>query len=48
MVDNLDAKMGAVQSAIRNTSPEKSFSDYLPALKSSILVEPLDGEKQDS
>lgn len=48
MVDNLDAKMGAVQSAIRNTSPEKSFSDYLPALKSSILVEPLHGEKQDS
>lgn len=37
MVDNLDAKMGMVQRALRNGSEETEFSEYLPGLKSALL-----------
>jgi 3'-5' exoribonuclease len=36
MIDNLDAKMGMVQRALR-TGDEAEFSDYLPGLKAQIL-----------
>lgn len=39
MVDNLDAKMGMVQQALRNTAQTDLFSEYCPGLKSSVLVE---------
>lgn len=38
MIDNLDAKMGMVQAALRNTASTEEFSEYYPGLKSSILV----------
>lgn len=38
MVDNLDARMGVVQYALRHAIDEKEFSEYSPALKSSILT----------
>lgn len=41
MIDNLDARMGMVQYAIRHRSEEKSFSDYLPGLKAPLLTEPI-------
>lgn len=41
MIDNLDAKMGMVQQAIRNSLESDIFSDYFAGLKSSILVESL-------
>ena len=37
MVDNLDAKMGMVQRALRACADEVEFSEYLPGLKSSLL-----------
>lgn len=40
MIDNLDAKMGMVQSALRNTPGTEEFSEFLPGLKSAILVVP--------
>lgn len=40
MIDNLDAKMGMVQAAIRNTQGAEEFSEFLPGLKSSVLVSP--------
>lgn len=39
MVDNLDAKMGMVQQAIRKTAETDSFSEYYPGLKANILTE---------
>ncbi len=39
MVDNLDAKMGMVQQALRNTAETDVFSDYLGGLKSNVLVQ---------
>lgn len=39
MVDNLDAKMGMVQQALRNTLASDLFSEYSGGLKSSVLVE---------
>lgn len=39
MVDNLDAKMGMVQQVLRKSNAGDVFSDYLPGLKSSVLVE---------
>ncbi len=39
MVDNLDAKMGMVQQVLRKSDANDVFSDYLPGLKSSLLVE---------
>lgn len=41
MIDNLDAKMGMVQQALRNSVEGDLFSDYTPGLKSSVLLEPL-------
>jgi 3'-5' exoribonuclease len=38
MVDNLDAKMGMVQRALRQTSETEEFSERLPGLNSSLLV----------
>lgn len=38
MVDNLDAKMGMVQQALRNSQEGDVFSDYLPGLKANLLV----------
>lgn len=40
MVDNLDAKMGMVQQALRETPEEKEFSEYIPGLQSKLLVTP--------
>lgn len=40
LVDNLDAKMGMVQRALRISGPDDKFSDYLPGLKSALLVSP--------
>ena len=40
LVDNLDAKMGMVQRALRQAGPEDEFSDYLPGLKAPVLVRP--------
>lgn len=37
MIDNLDAKMGMVQRAIRQASSD-AFSDYMPGLKSPVLT----------
>ena len=39
LIDNLDAKMGMVQDALRKAAPETVFSDFLPGLKTAILVE---------
>lgn len=39
MIDNLDAKMGMVQQALRNTSQSDVFSEYLAGLKANVLVE---------
>jgi 3'-5' exoribonuclease len=38
MVDNLDARMGMVQRALRHSSDSDEFSEYLPGLKSALLV----------
>ncbi len=38
MVDNLDARMGMVQAALRRAGPQDEFSDYLPGLKASLCV----------
>ncbi len=38
MIDNLDAKMGMVQQAIRQTAGETEFSEYLPGLKAPVLT----------
>ena len=40
MVDNLDARMGMVQRALRHSSESDEFSEYLPGLKSALLVPP--------
>ena len=40
MIDNLDAKMGMVQAALRNTAGSEEFSEFFPGLKSSVLVAP--------
>lgn len=37
MVDNLDARMGMVQRALRSSADDVAFSEYLPGLKSSLL-----------
>ena len=38
MVDNLDAKMGMVQRALRQTEQTEEFSERLPGLNASLLV----------
>ncbi len=40
MVDNLDARMGMVQQALRETPEGEAFSDYLAGLKAPVLVTP--------
>lgn len=41
MIDNLDAKMGMVQSALRRTRDAQEFSEYLPGLKAPVLCAPV-------
>jgi 3'-5' exoribonuclease len=38
MIDNLDAKMGMVQRALRNTPANEQFSEFLPGLQTRILL----------
>jgi 3'-5' exoribonuclease len=40
MVDNLDAKMGMVQRALRNAGESDEFSEFLPGLKAPVLLRP--------
>lgn len=40
MVDNLDAKMGMVQRALRNAGEADEFSEFLPGLKAPVLLRP--------
>ena len=40
MIDNLDAKMGMVQRTLRNAPENAEFSDYLPGLKTKLLLTP--------
>jgi 3'-5' exoribonuclease len=42
MIDNLDAKMGMVQRALRNTPVSEEFSDRLLGLQTRLLVTPPD------
>ena len=37
MIDNLDARMGMVQRALRNGGEDVEFSEFLPGLKSALL-----------
>lgn len=39
MIDNLDARMGMVQYALRHRNEDKPFSDYLPGLKAPLLTQ---------
>lgn len=41
MIDNLDARMGMVQRALRQTTEGTEFSEYLPGLKSALLTTPM-------
>jgi len=45
MIDNLDAKMGMVQNALRNTSPDDQFSEFIPGLGAPLLVSPIQEEE---
>jgi 3'-5' exoribonuclease len=38
MIDNLDAKMGMVQRALRQASEGDEFSERLPGLSSQLLT----------
>ena len=40
MVDNLDAKMGMVQYALRSTPDAQEFSDFVPGLGAPLLTRP--------
>ena len=40
MLDNLDAKMGMVQEALRELPPDAEFSEFLPGLKTKLVVGP--------
>ncbi|MBS0663122.1 MAG: HD domain-containing protein [Verrucomicrobia bacterium] len=40
MVDNLDAKLGMVQRALRQANPDDEFSERLPGLNGSLLISP--------
>lgn len=42
MIDNLDAKMGMVQRALRQAPPEGEFSERLPGLNTTLLTKPVD------
>lgn len=41
MIDNLDAKMGMVQRALRQATPNEEFSEKLPGLNTSLLLSKL-------
>ncbi|HYD85783.1 MAG TPA: HD domain-containing protein [Opitutus sp.] len=41
MIDNLDAKMGMVQRALRQASDDTEFSERLPGLSSPLLTKPI-------
>ena len=41
MIDNLDAKMGMVQRALRQANKHDEFSERLPGLNTSLLTKPL-------
>lgn len=41
MIDNLDAKMGMVQRAVRQAGEETEFSERLPGLNSVLLTKPV-------
>ncbi len=41
MIDNLDARMGMVQRALRQAQPDGEFSERLPGLSSPLLTRPL-------
>lgn len=47
MIDNLDARMGMVQYALRHRSDDKPFSDYLPGLKAPLLTAPIQDGNED-
>jgi 3'-5' exoribonuclease len=38
MVDNLDARMGMVQRALRQAAPDEEFSERLPGLNTALLT----------
>jgi len=40
MIDNLDAKMGMIQRTLRNAPEGAEFSEYLPGLKTKLLLTP--------
>jgi 3'-5' exoribonuclease len=44
MIDNLDAKMGMVQRALRQTAETEEFSERLPGLNASLLVTKAGGQ----
>ncbi|TAG32593.1 MAG: HD domain-containing protein [Verrucomicrobia bacterium] len=41
MIDNLDAKMGMVQRALRQADPALEFSERLPGLSTALLTRPI-------
>jgi 3'-5' exoribonuclease len=41
MIDNLDAKMGMVQRALRQTPTDNDFSERLPGLSTTLLTKPV-------
>lgn len=45
MIDNLDARMGMVQHALRKAQEEAEFSEYLPGLKAPVLTTPVESPK---
>jgi 3'-5' exoribonuclease len=47
MIDNLDAKMGMVQRALRQNPEENEFSERLPGLNTMLLTKPV-GEQSSS
>lgn len=47
MIDNLDAKMGMVQRALRQTAEGEDFSERLPGLNAQLLTRPLSPQRPD-
>lgn len=47
MIDNLDAKMGMVQRALRQADPSAEFSERLPGLSSQLLTRKVPGPAQE-
>jgi 3'-5' exoribonuclease len=43
MIDNLDARMGMVQQALRHASQGQEFSERVPGLEAQLLTKPLQG-----